>query len=151
MSCKMMTAILRDQGVDAEYVSLEDIVPDNDDGADESGSLDQAFYDKLANALAERIAQCGPRVPVVTGQRSVQLYWNRILNKPQVSLDTYQGPYCARLAEDTQIFCQRSSRSVCRLLSCKYGKRLTESSLQTRGKFLQRDLYPSYHPTRPPS
>lgn len=62
----MMTAVLRDQGIDAEYVSLEDIVSDNDD-TDDSGSLDQAFYDKLALALGERIAQCGPRVPVVTG------------------------------------------------------------------------------------
>ncbi|KAF7971348.1 hypothetical protein HWV62_21366 [Athelia sp. TMB] len=66
MSCKMMTAVLRDQGIDAEYVSLEDIVPDNDDG-DDSAALDQAFYDRLAAALGERIAQCGPRVPVVTG------------------------------------------------------------------------------------
>lgn len=66
MSCKMMTAILRDRGIDAEYVSLEDIVPDSDD-VDHDGPLDQHFYDKLATALGERIAQCGPRIPVVTG------------------------------------------------------------------------------------
>ncbi|KAG6813262.1 hypothetical protein H0H92_012676 [Tricholoma furcatifolium] len=69
LACKIMTAVLRDQGIDAEYVSLEDIVPefDESDAADESGSLDQTFYDRLATALGERILQCGPRVPVVTG------------------------------------------------------------------------------------
>lgn len=56
------------QGIDAEYVSLENIVPGVDDSDDvEDGSLDQAFYDRLAVALGERIEQCGSRVPVVTG------------------------------------------------------------------------------------
>ncbi|KAG5634927.1 hypothetical protein H0H81_000303 [Sphagnurus paluster] len=56
------------QGIDAEYVSLEDIVPENEDGdALTEGTLDQEFYDRLAIALGERIKQCGPRVPVVTG------------------------------------------------------------------------------------
>jgi aspartate kinase len=56
------------QGIDAEYVSLENIVPDFED-SDEyvDGTLDQEFYDRLAVALAERINKCGPRVPVVTG------------------------------------------------------------------------------------
>ena len=31
------------------------------------GSLDQKFYDNLATTLGERIEQCGPRVPVITG------------------------------------------------------------------------------------
>lgn len=75
MSCKIMTAVLRDRGVDAEYVSLEDIVPASDD-ADHDGSLDQQFYDKLAAALGERITQCGPRVPVVTGSYFSLLFSN---------------------------------------------------------------------------
>jgi len=56
------------QGVDAEYVSLEDIVPISDDGdPDAEGSLDQPFYDSVAAAVGERIKECAPRVPVVTG------------------------------------------------------------------------------------
>lgn len=56
------------QGVDAEYVSLEDIVPISDDGdPDTEGSLDQPFYDSVAAAVGERIKECAPRVPVVTG------------------------------------------------------------------------------------
>lgn len=61
-----MTAVLRDQGIDAEYVSLDDVVPPFDD-SDETTTLTQDFYDSLADALGERIKQCGPRVPVVTG------------------------------------------------------------------------------------
>lgn len=69
LACKIMTAVLRDQGIDAEYVSLDDIVPqvDDSDNALGSGSLDQGFYDNLTVALGERIRQCGSRVPVVTG------------------------------------------------------------------------------------
>lgn len=57
------------QGIDAEYVSLENIVPEYDEDADgaDDGTLDQEFYDKLAAAIGERIEQCGSRVPVVTG------------------------------------------------------------------------------------
>ena len=31
-------------------------------------TLDQRLYDKLAVALAERVKQCGSKVPVVTGR-----------------------------------------------------------------------------------
>jgi aspartate kinase len=56
------------QGIDAEYVSLEDIVPDSDDSdSTHEGTLDQDFYDRLSTALGERILQCGSRIPVVTG------------------------------------------------------------------------------------
>ncbi|KAJ7255386.1 hypothetical protein C8J57DRAFT_1346351 [Mycena rebaudengoi] len=55
-------------GIDAEYVSLENVVPPSDDlEAAEDGSLDQEFYDRLARAVGERVKQCGRRVPVVTG------------------------------------------------------------------------------------
>ena len=46
-------------------MSLDDIVPPFDDN-DET-ILTQDFYDSLADVLGERIKQCGPRVPVVTG------------------------------------------------------------------------------------
>ncbi|KAH7910676.1 Aspartate/glutamate/uridylate kinase [Hygrophoropsis aurantiaca] len=69
LGCKLMTAILRDQGIDAEYVSLEDVLPaeDDDDSTLPSGPLDQTFYDKVATAVGERVKQCAPRIPVVTG------------------------------------------------------------------------------------
>ncbi|KAJ7753789.1 Aspartate/glutamate/uridylate kinase [Mycena metata] len=68
LACKFMTAVLRDQGVDAEYVSLENVVPAMEDlEAAEDGTLDQEFYDRLSHAVGERVKQCGPRVPVVTG------------------------------------------------------------------------------------
>ncbi|KAF9226234.1 aspartate kinase [Gyrodon lividus] len=69
LGCKLMTATLRDQGIDAEYVSLEDVVPVTDDGEPgySEGSLDQTFYDGVAAAVGERVKQCAPRIPVVTG------------------------------------------------------------------------------------
>ncbi|KAF8904601.1 Aspartate/glutamate/uridylate kinase [Mucidula mucida] len=66
LACKFMTAVLRDHDIDAEYVSLEDIVPSFDDES-YTGTLDQNFYDRLCVALGERISLCGNRVPVVTG------------------------------------------------------------------------------------
>ncbi|KAJ7636899.1 Aspartate/glutamate/uridylate kinase [Roridomyces roridus] len=66
LACKIMTAVLRDHGIDAEYVSLENIVPFADD-LDDDSSLDQEFYDNLSKTVGERIKQCGSRVPVVTG------------------------------------------------------------------------------------
>lgn len=82
LSCKLVAAVLRDKGVDAEFVSLENIVPnlsDTEPGGGgnagdaalkqegENGALDQSFYDRVATAVGERIKQCGSRVPVVTG------------------------------------------------------------------------------------
>ncbi|KAF7338735.1 hypothetical protein MSAN_02195800 [Mycena sanguinolenta] len=68
LACKIMTAVLRDQGIDAEYVSLEDIVPSAEDlEFMEDGTLDQEFYDQLSRAVGERVKMCGRRVPVVTG------------------------------------------------------------------------------------
>ncbi|KAF8120219.1 Aspartate/glutamate/uridylate kinase [Boletus edulis] len=68
LACKLMTATLRDQGIDAEFVSLEDIVPISDDGdLHVEGSLDQSFYDDVATAVGKRIKECAPKVPVVTG------------------------------------------------------------------------------------
>ncbi|KAH7924381.1 aspartate kinase [Leucogyrophana mollusca] len=69
LGCKLMTAILRDQGIDAEYVSLEDVLPseEEDESTVPPGPLDQSFYDKVATVVGERVKQCAPRVPVVTG------------------------------------------------------------------------------------
>ncbi|KAG8995695.1 Aspartokinase, partial [Tulasnella sp. 427] len=70
LACKLVAAVLRDRGVDAEVVTLENIVPqieDLDSLQEDDQQLDQEFYDRLSQALGERIRQCGPRVPVVTG------------------------------------------------------------------------------------
>ena len=56
------------QGIDSEFVSLENIVDGIEydrDGLE--GQLDQSFYESLAKVVGERIRQCGNRVPVVTG------------------------------------------------------------------------------------
>ncbi|KIJ27346.1 hypothetical protein M422DRAFT_37825 [Sphaerobolus stellatus SS14] len=74
LSCKLVAAILRDRGIDSEFVSLENIVPEGLEESEGQGSrhrdvetLDQSFYDKLAVVLGERLKQCGNKVPVVTG------------------------------------------------------------------------------------
>lgn len=62
------------QGVDAELVSLESIVEVSGDEDELSTSTDgqpqlgQLFYDRLSKRLGERLAECGNRVPVVTGK-----------------------------------------------------------------------------------
>jgi len=63
-----------EQGVDAELVTLENIVEaatdeDGEDSASSGGNsqLGQAFYDRLSKRLGDRLAECGDRVPVVTG------------------------------------------------------------------------------------
>ncbi|GAA6043870.1 hypothetical protein JCM8097_001202 [Rhodosporidiobolus ruineniae] len=73
LSCRIVTAALRDRGIDAELVSLEsivdwDVLGDGDDGkASETPQLGQEFYSRLSQRLGERLAECGDRVPVVTG------------------------------------------------------------------------------------
>ncbi|GAA6012317.1 hypothetical protein JCM10207_002801 [Rhodosporidiobolus poonsookiae] len=76
LSCRIVAAALRDRGIDAELVSLESIVDWDaigDDGADAAKSADgppqlgQEFYSRLSQRLGERLAECGDRVPVVTG------------------------------------------------------------------------------------
>jgi aspartate kinase len=62
LSCRFMTALLQDRGVEAEYVDLADIIDFK-----VSHSLDQQFYDNLAARLGERLANISGRVPVITG------------------------------------------------------------------------------------
>ena len=47
-----------------------------------TGSLDQAFYDKLAMTVGERIKQCGQRVPVVTGRRVLSPHYTHFPHIP---------------------------------------------------------------------
>ena len=57
------------QNIDAEFVSLENVVPlSESENFSDSETLGQDFYDRVAEVVAERIKQCGNRVPVVTGE-----------------------------------------------------------------------------------
>ncbi|KAK4054598.1 Aspartokinase [Microbotryomycetes sp. JL221] len=72
LSCRIVVAVLKDRGVDAELVSLENIVEVNADdeeskSADGQRQLGQAFYDRLSKRLGARLLECGDKVPVVTG------------------------------------------------------------------------------------
>ncbi|CAI7671687.1 unnamed protein product [Penicillium pancosmium] len=63
LSCRLMAAFLQDRGVDSQYVDLSEII-DFPIGAH---GLDQEFYNSLAAALGKKVAECGHRVPVITG------------------------------------------------------------------------------------
>jgi len=62
LSCRYMAALLQDQGVDAKFVDLSDVLhgPDHME-------LDEEFYRELAHSLAETALSCGDAVPVITG------------------------------------------------------------------------------------
>ncbi|KAK3076113.1 hypothetical protein LTS18_013882, partial [Coniosporium uncinatum] len=62
LSCRYMAALLQDQGVDAKFVDLSDVLhgPDHME-------LDEEFYRELAHSLAETALGCGDALPVITG------------------------------------------------------------------------------------
>ncbi|EGS17451.1 aspartokinase-like protein [Thermochaetoides thermophila DSM 1495] len=62
LSCRFMTALLKDRGVDAEYVDLADLLHQ-----DSPCRLDQHFYRRAADGISKKIEACEDRVPVVTG------------------------------------------------------------------------------------
>lgn len=62
LSCRFMTVLLKDRGVDAEYVDLADMLH-----LDSPARLDVAFYRQVATVMAKKIAACDDRVPVITG------------------------------------------------------------------------------------
>ena len=78
------------QGIDAEYVSLENVVPPYD-GVD--STLEQDFYDLIGAAFAARVRECGPRVPVVTGTCSSLPHSERSRVFLQASSALYQAHY----------------------------------------------------------
>ncbi|KAL1412789.1 Aspartokinase [Vanrija albida] len=77
LACKIVAAALRDRGVDSELVVLDNIVDAAMTAATDAAltaagdqgvaQLGQSFYDELAVRLGERLKECGPRVPVITG------------------------------------------------------------------------------------
>ncbi|KAJ2991785.1 hypothetical protein NUW58_g2392 [Xylaria curta] len=62
LSCRFMTAMLKDNYVDAEYVDLSDVLH-----YDSTDRLSSAFYKDAAAIFRKRIHACVDRVPVITG------------------------------------------------------------------------------------
>ncbi|KAK3940811.1 Aspartate/glutamate/uridylate kinase [Diplogelasinospora grovesii] len=62
LSCRFMTYLLKDRGVEAEYVDLSDVLHNDSDRR-----LDGAFYKDAADVIRSKIEACQDCVPVVTG------------------------------------------------------------------------------------
>lgn len=62
LSCRFMACLLKDRGVEAEYIDLADIMHN-----ESPGRLDSAFYKRAASAICKKIQACEDKVPVVTG------------------------------------------------------------------------------------
>lgn len=58
-----MAALLNDRGAPAQYVDLSDVIRFD---APTKG-LNEKFYKDLAEALAQEVAACGDKIPVITG------------------------------------------------------------------------------------
>ena len=63
LSCHFMTAVLQDQGVDAQYVDLANAIPPSSAGA----GLSERFFESAPQLLADKVHDCGDKVPVITG------------------------------------------------------------------------------------
>lgn len=61
LSCTIIAAVLKDRGIDSQLVVLNNIIHQ------EFTTLDQSFYDYVAQQLEKAIKDCGNRVPVLTG------------------------------------------------------------------------------------
>jgi len=64
LSCRVVAGLLEDQGVQTQYISLENVI----EAVFDIQCLDQNFYDYLSRAFAAAVSKCGDRVPVVTGK-----------------------------------------------------------------------------------
>lgn len=62
LSCRLMTAVLEDHGIAAQYVDLADIIDFRVEH-----SLDQEFYDSIAASMAAVLPDFESKVPVITG------------------------------------------------------------------------------------
>ncbi|KAF4632600.1 hypothetical protein G7Y89_g5524 [Cudoniella acicularis] len=62
LSCRFITALLQDRGVDSEYVDLSDVIHFKT-----TTGLDLEFYRGMTAALREKVLACEDRVPVLTG------------------------------------------------------------------------------------
>ena len=67
LSCRFMTALLQDRGINARFVDLSEII-----NFQVARELDQEFYKKLTSILSEKVRSCGDQIPVLTG------YWGSV-------------------------------------------------------------------------
>ncbi|CAE7157264.1 unnamed protein product [Rhizoctonia solani] len=64
LACKLVATVLQAWGIYPESASLENIVPAFESELEGGTQLDQTFYDAVAKAVGERLAQCERRVQV---------------------------------------------------------------------------------------
>jgi aspartate kinase len=62
LSCRLISAMFQDRGIESEYVDLSKIID-----FESEGRLDQHFYDNVAASIAKRLQICGSNVPIITG------------------------------------------------------------------------------------
>ena len=62
LSCRFMTAFLQDNGLDAGFVDLTNLL-----NVRSILSVDQSFFNSAITALSTVLSTCGSQVPVVTG------------------------------------------------------------------------------------
>ncbi|KAL3427065.1 aspartate kinase [Phlyctema vagabunda] len=62
LSCRFVAALLQDRGVESEYVDLADVIHFKT-----PNRIDMDFYNKLSEAIKEKVLACEHRVPVITG------------------------------------------------------------------------------------
>ncbi|KAG0648595.1 Aspartate kinase FUB3 [Hyphodiscus hymeniophilus] len=62
LSCRVVAALLRDRGIESDFVDLSDVVP-----VKAGKSLDLDFFRCLAASLKEKVLACEDRVPIITG------------------------------------------------------------------------------------
>ncbi|PQE22280.1 aspartate kinase protein [Rutstroemia sp. NJR-2017a WRK4] len=62
LSCRFVATLLRDRGVDAEFVDLSDAIHFKT-----PKELDHEFYRDVGLAILEKIEACGDKVPIITG------------------------------------------------------------------------------------
>jgi len=66
LCCRFIASILRDLGVDAEFVDLSNVLGPTSK-ASAYKKVDQDFYDALASTLGDTLSKLGNKVPVITG------------------------------------------------------------------------------------
>ena len=107
-------------------MSLEDIVPWSEE--QEAGScttLSQDFYDTLAQAIGERIRQCAPRVPVVTGPFNPSVLGAMFTLRYRILWSRSWLPFApSRAGLHRPTFCTaRGRRPSCRTTNLERGRR----------------------------
>lgn len=62
LSALFVADLLRDRGIESQFIDLSDIV-----NFTSGHGVDQVFYDQLSVTLGKEIVKCGEKIPVITG------------------------------------------------------------------------------------